>query len=66
MRISHRVVLCKIKSETKRDGRFLLFGNFGECRNEGIIGIQVVVQIRTCEDVETLKQAPEIRKGLHF
>jgi hypothetical protein len=62
----HCVVPGIIKFETSSDVIFLLCGYFGVGLNEGIVGIQAVVQIGIFEVVETFKQAPEIRKGLHF
>jgi hypothetical protein len=55
----HCVVPGMIKSEMSSDGIFLLCGNFGDGLNEGIVGIQAIVQIGTFEVVETFKQAPE-------
>jgi hypothetical protein len=55
-----------MRSEIEKDGRFLLFGFFGEYRYDGREGTQDVVQMGSELIVEIFIQEPEIRYCLHF
>lgn len=59
-------VLESIKSKMHQEGKFRLFGNFGDGLKEGVVRIQRVVQMGKFEVTETCKQAPERRRGLLF
>jgi hypothetical protein len=62
----HYFVSGIIKSDISVDGKFPLWGNFGDGLKEGIVGIQAVVQIGRSEVTKTWRQVPKRSRDLHF